>query len=106
MCNIVSIGYMIGALHAVCSVVDNCEDIQLPAEVLDLLFRCYTQINSLFPPGHSIPPSSSSLESFMATFKKNPIGLYDRFPMPGYAMMSDIFHTCFNQLERGFRLAL
>ncbi|KAG2226566.1 hypothetical protein INT45_005052 [Circinella minor] len=101
-----SIGYMMGTLHAVCSVVDNCEDIQLPAEVLDILFRCYTQINSLFPPGHSIPPSSSSLESFLATFKKNPIGLYYRFPMPGYAMISDVFHTCFNQLERGFRLAL
>ncbi|KAI9264957.1 hypothetical protein BDA99DRAFT_39301 [Phascolomyces articulosus] len=96
-----SIGYMMGTLHAVCSVVDNSADIQLPPDVLDLLFRCFTQISASFPSGHMIDPSTSSLESFLATFKGNPIDLYQKFPMPGYAMVSDVFFTCFNRLERG-----
>ncbi|KAI9491302.1 hypothetical protein BDB00DRAFT_509263 [Zychaea mexicana] len=66
-----SIGYMLGTLHAVCSIVNNCttDGVQLPVEVFDLLFRCFTQINALFPPGHQVPASSSTLEAFMADFK-------------------------------------
>ena len=101
---------MMGALHAVCSVVNRNINIQFPFEVLQILSECFNQINSTLYENHQFTASSSSsspLELFMAAHNNVDVmddDVYNVFPFPGYAMTSDVLFTCFHQLEQKFRL--
>ncbi|KAG2226568.1 hypothetical protein INT45_005054 [Circinella minor] len=52
----------------------------------------------IIPTNHHISRSGSLLESFVATLKHNPLSVYEKYPMPKLAMISDILYTCFSQL--------
>ncbi|KAI8139922.1 hypothetical protein BJV82DRAFT_625500 [Fennellomyces sp. T-0311] len=93
-----SFTYMMGVLHSVCNIV-SCLHIQLPPEMQSMLLYCFTQLHSMVLSGHHIPESATKLLSFITTRKSNPIVIYEQFPMPRLAMLSDIFHTCFRQLN-------
>ncbi|KAI8139923.1 hypothetical protein BJV82DRAFT_625503 [Fennellomyces sp. T-0311] len=93
-----SLNYMMGILHAVCNVVSSVR-IELPPEIQSMLVNCFAQLHSKVLSGHYIPESTTKLQSFITTRKSNPIDVYQRYPMPRVAMLSDIFHTCFKQLN-------
>ncbi|KAI9264958.1 hypothetical protein BDA99DRAFT_507317 [Phascolomyces articulosus] len=94
----VSFGYMMGILHSVCNLMTTCQHIKLSYETRKTLIHCFYQLTSVIPPNHHIPQASSSLESFVNTLKFNPLSIYEKYPIPKLAMISDIFYTCFGQL--------
>ncbi|KAI8139924.1 hypothetical protein BJV82DRAFT_239627 [Fennellomyces sp. T-0311] len=101
----VSLSYMMGVLHAVCNIV-TCLEVELSQEMQNMLFYCFTQLHSIALFDHYIPESATILQSFVATCKSNPIEMYNRYPMPGVALLSDILHTCFRQFKATLNASL
>ncbi|KAI7847333.1 hypothetical protein BDC45DRAFT_575983 [Circinella umbellata] len=85
-------------LHSICNVMSMCNHIDLSSETRRTLSHCYSQLISVIPANHHISRSGSLLESFVATLKHNPLSVYEKYPMPKLAMISDILYTCFSQL--------
>ncbi|KAI8139919.1 hypothetical protein BJV82DRAFT_625491 [Fennellomyces sp. T-0311] len=94
-----SFGYMMGILHAICNIV-SCLRLKLPPEMQNMLSYCFDKLRSVVPLDHHIPEESvTKLQSFVITRRSNPIVIYESYPIPRLAMLSDIFQTCFRHMN-------
>ena len=95
---------MFGALQAVCSIKNHSADVQIQHELSDALSKCFIRLNMILPGDHQLPQSISPLEALMKKTEENTsklMDIYDMYPLPGFAMTSDMLFTCFNQLGHG-----
>ena len=88
-------------LHALCKITSSF-DVQFQPRVQAAFHKCFSIINSFLPSGHHVPASSSVLEIFVKTRKRSPLSLYERYPLPGYALVADIFDTSLERLRKHF----
>ncbi|KAI8139921.1 hypothetical protein BJV82DRAFT_672299 [Fennellomyces sp. T-0311] len=95
---VLSFSYMMSVLHSVCTVV-SCLRVQLPPEMQNMLFYWFTQLSSIVPSDHHVPESATKLETFITTSESDRFAVYEKYPMPKLALLSDIFQSCFRQLN-------
>ncbi|KAI8144953.1 hypothetical protein BJV82DRAFT_667492 [Fennellomyces sp. T-0311] len=82
--------------------ISSAADVQFPRELLGLFKKSFdTKIKPLLPLDHAIPSSSSPLVSYITENSKDaPLEMYDHYPFPGYALLSDMFSTSISLLEK------
>ncbi|KAI7860512.1 hypothetical protein BDC45DRAFT_494593 [Circinella umbellata] len=93
--------FLMQLLHALCEVTSSFE-VQFQPRVQAAFHKCFSIINSFLPSGHHVPASSSVLEIFVKTRQRSPLSLYERYPLPGYALVADIFDTSLERLRKHF----
>ncbi|KAI9495089.1 hypothetical protein BDB00DRAFT_815815 [Zychaea mexicana] len=94
--------FLMQLLHALCNVTATSE-VQFPPKVQAAFHKCFAIIDSFLPSGHHVPTSLSLLEVFMRTKKRSPLNMYEEYPLPGYALVADIFDTSLERLRNHFR---
>ncbi|KAI9253429.1 hypothetical protein BDA99DRAFT_519755 [Phascolomyces articulosus] len=93
--------FLMQLLHSLCKVTSSF-DVQFQPRVQSAFHKCFTIINSFLPPGHHVPASSSVLEVFVKTRQRSPLRFYEEYPLPGYALVADIFGTSLGRLRKHF----
>ena len=72
-----------------------------------LLFMIKDNFNQrkveLLPADHEVPSSASLLLSLLENPNQPLMDLYEQYPLPGYAMLSDVGCTSFSQLDQHLR---
>ncbi|KAI8140086.1 hypothetical protein BJV82DRAFT_227776 [Fennellomyces sp. T-0311] len=95
-----SFSYMIVTFHSACNVVNYCKDARLPENTRETLRYCFEQLSSLVPRNHQVPSNVSFLEAFITRFMEPcPLEVYETYPMPGYAFLSEMFDVCYKKLR-------
>ncbi|KAI9260739.1 hypothetical protein BDA99DRAFT_538328 [Phascolomyces articulosus] len=78
----------------------HCADIPFPNQLLIMIKKNFERRRlSLLPADHVVPPSDSLLTSLLENPDQPLMDLYEQYPLPGYAMLSDVLGTSFNQLD-------
>ncbi|KAI9253428.1 hypothetical protein BDA99DRAFT_519753 [Phascolomyces articulosus] len=101
-------------LYAISNIV-TYPDFDIPTEeVQDVIKKCSFILEGSIPVDHRVPLGYSKLEVFMAAVSPSapprtneegtkpwtPLNVYDEYPLPGLALVSDICLTSFHQLEK------
>ncbi|KAG2215957.1 hypothetical protein INT45_004091 [Circinella minor] len=88
------------AFSAISSSTDSATSI--PPSLQSLFYYCFYQANSFFPSGHRIPPSLSPLKALVSTHQIQELDIYERYPLPGYAFICDVFNQFFTHIQSQF----
>ena len=79
----------------------NCDDIEVPVELLTLLKGTLeTKLSALLPDGHLVPSSISPLASYLKNSSISPYEFYEKYPFPGYALLSDVLSISIRDVEQ------
>ncbi|KAI9499009.1 hypothetical protein BDB00DRAFT_330346 [Zychaea mexicana] len=89
---------LVNVMYAL-SAVASCAETTVSADLQRLFHDCFNHTNSFFPSGHRIPPSLSPLKSLMTTQQVHELDIYERYPLPGYALISDVFNQSFIHIQ-------
>ncbi|KAI7853554.1 hypothetical protein BDC45DRAFT_569933 [Circinella umbellata] len=82
----------------------HCTDTPFPFHLLSMIKENFNERRiELLPVGHEVPSSASLLVSLMENPNQNLIDLYGQYPLPGYAMLSDVLCTSFSLLDQHLR---
>ncbi|KAG2225465.1 hypothetical protein INT45_010101 [Circinella minor] len=78
----------------------SCSNIEFPLDLRTLLHDCFKDVSRHLPTDHQVPMSSTRLESYLKDPKNYPLDIYEQYPLPGVALLYDIFLTSITQLDR------
>ncbi|KAI9498819.1 hypothetical protein BDB00DRAFT_799640 [Zychaea mexicana] len=78
----------------------HCTDIPFPLDLLLMMKGDFNNKRILLLPDQEVPSSSSVVASFLQNPDPSLVDLYEQYPLPGLAMLSDILMTSFTQLEQ------
>ncbi|KAI9255149.1 hypothetical protein BDA99DRAFT_562422 [Phascolomyces articulosus] len=88
------------ALSAIASNTDNT--VLISSNLQSLFYDCFYQANAFFPSGHRIPPSLSPLKTLISASQIQELDIYERYPLPGYAFICDVFNQFFTHIQSQF----
>ena len=74
----------------------------IPPSLQSLFYDCFYQANAFFPSGHRIPPSLSPLKTLVSAHQIQELDIYERYPLPGYAFICDVFNQFFTHIQSQF----
>ncbi|KAI9477062.1 hypothetical protein BDB00DRAFT_859643 [Zychaea mexicana] len=82
----------------------HCADLPFPVELLHMMKEDFNlKKKALLPADHQVPSTSSLVTSYLEnTNLPTTHLLYEQYPLPGLAMLSDILISSFNQLDRRY----
>ena len=78
----------------------SCSNIEFPLDLRSLLDDCFKTVSRHLPADHRVPMSSTRLESYLKDPKNYSLDVYEQYPLPGVALLYDIFLTSITQLDR------
>ncbi|KAI8144326.1 hypothetical protein BJV82DRAFT_667532 [Fennellomyces sp. T-0311] len=91
---------LINSMYAL-SAVSSCGR-PISANIQNLFYQCFNDVNSFFPSDHRIPPSLSPLKSLMTTRQIHDPDIYEKYPLPGYAFIADVLNLSFIHIQSHF----
>ncbi|KAI8140663.1 hypothetical protein BJV82DRAFT_671403 [Fennellomyces sp. T-0311] len=96
---------VITVAHYCLEKVASCPDIPFPRELLDMLKESTeVKLRSQMPPGHEVPSSSSIIATYRGGLKQSQYDVYEQYPFPGDALMSDVIRSAVIQLDEQIAL--
>ncbi|KAI8145193.1 hypothetical protein BJV82DRAFT_605258 [Fennellomyces sp. T-0311] len=79
--------------------LSGCDDIEFPLELLNMMKRrLESKSKTLIPLCHQVPLSSSLLRSYRENTQRTHLEIYESYPLPGFALLSDILFSSINGL--------
>ena len=79
----------------------SCDDIAFPVDLLVMMKRrLENESKTLIPPDHNVPISSSLLVSDQQSISRSQYEIYEQYPLPGLALLSDTFYSSLNRLAQ------
>ena len=87
----------------VLSCINSCPEAQVQQQTQANFHEIVNQLLSNLPVDHHIPSAISPIPSAIQTRQASPtLAIYDRYALPGYALLSDVMRISLNQLESLF----
>ncbi|KAI8141088.1 hypothetical protein BJV82DRAFT_620770 [Fennellomyces sp. T-0311] len=72
--------------------VASCSSTKIPSSLQCKFFECTHAIHALMPSDNKIPPALSPLKAFMETRQQGDLQVYTQYPLPGAALILDLFN--------------
>ncbi|KAI9485125.1 hypothetical protein BDB00DRAFT_851140 [Zychaea mexicana] len=73
--------------------VSFCSKKHLSSDLREKFFECFDVICNAFPPDNIVPPSISPLHLYIKTYQMDDTDIYQKYPLPGYALLADLVNT-------------
>lgn len=96
---IVAFGIMGHMMYAM-ACIQECPEVQMSSQTKMLFSKIYKGFSSFLPSDHCVPSSISPMASAITFRRASPtMCLYNEYPMPGYALLSDTLSVSFDRLQ-------
>lgn len=80
--------------------IQECPEVQLSSQSKILFSKIFKGFSSFLPSDHRMPSSISPMASAITLHHASPtMCLYNDYPMPGYALISDTLTVSFDRLQ-------